>query len=176
MTLLSAAIVALKPFSDAVIVVVGENAGELAPVIEESGAIMVRNPAPERGQFSSLRIGLEAVLARDYDAVMFTPVDCPPLSLATLRRLREAFERARERGLWAVAPENCGRHGHPLLAARSLIDAFLRAPEQSNAREVKRANAQMFEYVQVSDWFLSLDVNTPSEYAALRAMVPGKRD
>jgi hypothetical protein len=57
-----------------------------------------------------------------------------------------------------------------------LIDAFLRAPEQSNAREVKRANAQMFEYVQVSDWFLSLDVNTPSEYAALRAMVPGKRD
>jgi len=176
MTLLSAAIVALKPFSDAVIVVAGENAAKLAPEIEEFGAIMVRNPAPERGQFSSLRIGLGAVLARGYDAAMLTPVDCPPLSVVTLRRLREAFDKAREQGLWAVAPQNCGRHGHPLLAGRALIDAFLDAPEQSNAREVNRAHAQRFAYVEVSDPYLSLDVNTPGEYAAVRAMAPGKRD
>jgi molybdenum cofactor cytidylyltransferase len=170
-TLLSAAILAFRPVTDAVVVVAGDNASRLAPIAEAFGAKMVLNPAPERGQFSSLQIGLREVLARGSDAAMITPVDNPPLSAASLERLRSEFETALARGLWAVAPESQGRRGHPLLAGRALIDAFLNAPSTSNAREVKHTHAQFFAYVPVADAYLAADVNTPEEYAAFSGKV-----
>jgi molybdenum cofactor cytidylyltransferase len=172
-TLLSASIRALKPFADAVVVVAGHNGESLAPIIEACGAYAVRNPAPERGQFSSLQVGLREVLARGCEAAMITPVDCPPLSTATLELLVQEFEKARTQDRWAVAPESNGRRGHPLLAARPLIDAFLNAPLTSNAREVKRAHAQHFVYVPVPDLHAYADMNTPEEYAAIAAARQG---
>ncbi len=170
-TFLSALIVAFRPFVKEVIVVAGENAANLAPVVSANCASLVRNPAPERGQFSSLQIGLNEVLARGFDAAMITPVDCPPLSAASLQRLLSSFEEVRSRGQWAIAPENNGKHGHPLLASYELIDAFLRAAPTSNAREVKRENSQFFEYVSVPDLLVSAGVNTQEEYAALSIQV-----
>ena len=169
-TLLSSAIAALKPFTREVIVVAGRNAGSLASVVALNRGSIVVNPAPERGQFSSLRTGLQEAIARGCDAAMITPVDCPPLSASSLEVLIQAFEQARARGQWAVAPESNGRHGHPLLAARPLIDAFLNAPVTSNARDVKRVHAEKFEYVPVADLHLSADMNTPAEYAAISAL------
>ena len=165
-TLLSAAIAALKPVTDAVIVVAGRNAEKLAPVVSAGGASLVENPDPDRGQFSSLQAGLSAVVAGGYDAAMITPVDCPPLGAATLERLLASFEQGLTAGKWAVAPEHDGRHGHPLVAARKLMDAFLSAPVTSNAREVQHAHQQEIEYVSVSEPLLSADLNTPDQYAA----------
>lgn len=174
-TLLSAAIHALKPFADAMVVVAGRNAENIAPVAAAHGAVMVINPEPERGQFSSMQIGLREVYARGCDAAMITLVDCPPLSSASMEILRAAFDRAVASGGWGVAPEKNGRHGHPLLAGRELIDAFLAAPTTSNAREVKWAHAQRIEAVAVLDSLVSVDVNTPEEYAALLAAGLGRR-
>jgi molybdenum cofactor cytidylyltransferase len=166
-TLLSAAIAALKPFVETVIVVAGHNAPRLAPVVAANGASMAQNPAPARGQFSSLQVGLREVLALGYDAAMITLVDSPPLCESSMASLIAAFDRSLANGKWAVAPEHNGKHGHPLIANRALIDAFLAAPVTSNAREVKRAHAEKFESVPVPDELLTVDVNTPKEYAAL---------
>ncbi len=166
-TLLSAAILALRPFTCAVVVVVGRNQERIAPVIEAAGAVLVRNPAPERGQFSSLHVGLRELLARECDSAMITPVDCPPLSAKSLSLLCAAFEGALRRGFWAVAPENSGKHGHPLLANRNLIDAFLAAPVTSNAREILHAHARRIEYVSVPDPLAKAGLNTPQDYAAV---------
>lgn len=165
-TLLSTAIAALKTQTDDVIVVAGRNAAELAPVAADGGALMVVNPDPDRGQFSSLQTGLREAVKRGFDAAMITPVDCPPLAAATLDLLRASFERAIAAGKWAVAPENDGRHGHPLLAGRGLIDAFLDAQVTVSAREVKHAHAEMIEYVPVAEPLISADLNTPEEYAS----------
>jgi molybdenum cofactor cytidylyltransferase len=165
-SLLSAAMLALRPLAHCMIVVVGKNEEKLAPIAEAHGAIVVCNPAPERGQFSSLQTGLRGAVDHGCCAAMITPVDCPPLRAASLEALRVAFEQARARGAWAVAPENNGRHGHPLFASRELIEAFLHAPVTSNAREVKRAHTEKFEYVTVPDTLLTADLNTPQEYAA----------
>jgi molybdenum cofactor cytidylyltransferase len=165
-TLLSAAILALRPHAAAVVVVAGKNADRIAHTIETFSAFLVLNPAPDRGQFSSLQVGLREVLARDCNAAMITPVDCPPLSAASLRLLRSSFDHALSRGLWAVAPQNDGKHGHPLLVNRKLIDAFLSAPLTSNAREVLHAHAAHIEYVSVPDSLAKAGLNTPEEYAA----------
>lgn len=164
-TLLSAAIAALKPFARAVIVVAGRNENNLAPIAAACGAMLVRNPAPEHGQFSSMQIGLRSAVDASYENAMITPVDCPPLNAPSLAQLRDAFEQARARGAWAVAPENNGRRGHPLIAGRELIEAFLAASATSNAREVKHAHAEKFEYISVPDPLLAADLNTPEDYA-----------
>jgi molybdenum cofactor cytidylyltransferase len=168
-TFLSAAIRALSPFTESVVVVAGKNAGNIAAVVDANGASLVQNPAPERGQFSSLQVGLKEVLARGGNAAMITLVDRPPLSASTLQQLCTSFELALSLGRWGVAPENDGEHGHPLLASLKLMEAFLRASPASNAREIKRAHAQYIEYVPVTDPFVSANVNTPEEYAALSA-------
>jgi molybdenum cofactor cytidylyltransferase len=171
-TLLSAAILALKPLTRVVVVVAGRNAEGIAPTVDAHGAFLVHNPAPERGQFSSLQVGLRELLARGCGAAVITPVDCPPLNAQSLGLLRTSFERALTRGLWAAAPENNGKHGHPLLASRELIDAFLSAPVTSNAREVLHAYAKRIEYVPVPDALVNAGLNTPEDYAALAAKTP----
>jgi len=82
-TFLSATIERLRPFTQLVIVVAGANAKSLAPEVYARGGFLVTNPEPERGQFSSLRVGLQEVLNRGRDAAVVTLVDRPP---ATLRR------------------------------------------------------------------------------------------
>ena len=166
-TLLTASIRALKPFAESVIVVAGANFESLAPLAAAQGALIVPNPKPERGQFSSLQVGLRELVARGYDAAMITLVDCPPLCMTSMQTLCTAFDQARLRGMWGVAPESSGKRGHPLLAGRELIDAFLGAPVTSNARTVKREHARSIESVPVPDALLTVDLNTPEQYVAL---------
>jgi molybdenum cofactor cytidylyltransferase len=165
-TLLSAAILALDPHTKAVFVVGGRNLDSLATIAGACGAYIVRNPDPSRGQFSSLQIGVRAALDHGCDSAMITPVDCPPLAASSLALLRESFRLALSRDLWAVAPENNGKHGHPLLVSREFIDEFLDAPATSNAREILRAHADRIEYIPVPDSLSRAGMNTPEEYAA----------
>jgi len=166
-TLLSAAILAFEPFTRIVVVVAGANAQSVGITAGACGAYMVRNPNPELGQFSSLQVGLRAALSRGCGSAMITPVDCPPLSAVSIGRLCEAFERAEAQGIWAVAPENDGKHGHPLLVSRELIAQFLDAPVTGNAREVLHAHASRVAYISVPDSLEKAGLNTPEDYAAL---------
>jgi molybdenum cofactor cytidylyltransferase len=165
-TFLSAAIQALYPFSEMVIVVVGKNEDNLAPVAYANGASLVTNPEPDRGQFSSLQIGLQQVLSQGRDAAMVTLVDRPPASAATLKTLSSAFTEA-PNDVWAVVPDYNGKHGHPFLVAREMIEAFLKAPPSATARDIEHQNLQHVAYVVVDDPLVTLNVDTPQEYAAL---------
>jgi len=170
-TFLSAAIGSLSFSTDFIVVVAGANESDLAPIAYASGASVVTNPDPSLGQFSSLRVGLREVLNRGRDAAMITLVDRPPASAGTIQLLRTAFESASP-DIWAVVPEFSGQHGHPYLAGRELIEAFLQAPATSTAREVEHGCQQHILYVAVSDPFVALNVNTPDDYAALVARRP----
>ena len=166
-TFLSAAIELFIPYVDMVLVVVGSNERDLAPVIYANGASLVVNPKPERGQFSSLQTGLHEVLNRGRDAAMITLVDRPPVKPGTIEILADAFERTFHQGKWAVVPEYQGRHGHPILAGREMIEAFLRAPSSSSARDIEHAHHEKIIYVAVDDPLIAINVDTPEQYAAL---------
>jgi molybdenum cofactor cytidylyltransferase len=165
-TLLSAAILSLQPFSELMIVVAGKNEPNLASVVYSNGASMVQNPATERGQFSSLQVGLQEVLNHGRDAAIVTLVDRPPVSAGTLQVLCAAFG-SRPVGIWAVVPEFSGKHGHPFLIAREMMEVFLKAAPTSTAREIEHHNQQHISYVRVDDPAVTLNVDTPQDYAAL---------
>jgi molybdenum cofactor cytidylyltransferase len=167
-TFLSAAIRSLSRATDFVVVVVGGNERALAPIIFAHGASLVVNPDPSRGQFSSLQVGLGEVLNHGRDAAMITLVDRPPVSDATIQILLHRFETADD-NTWAVVPEYSGKHGHPYLAGREMIEAFLRAPVTTIAREIEHKHQTHIQYVQVEDPFVALNINTPEDYASLLA-------
>jgi molybdenum cofactor cytidylyltransferase len=168
-TFLSAAIRSLAAATEFVLVVVGKNEAALAPIIYAHGASLVVNPDPSRGQFSSLQVGLHEVLNHGRDAAMIALVDRPPLSSATIQTLREAFETA-DQNIWAVVPEFSGKHGHPYLVGREMMEAFLRVPATSIARDIEHAHQEHIEYFRVEDPLVALNINTPEDYAGLRTL------
>ena len=167
-TFLSAAIRSLSRATDFVLVVVGKNEAALAPIVYANGASLVVNPDPDCGQFSSLQMGLHEVLNRGRDAAIITLMDRPPAAAVTVQKLREAFESA-DQNIWAVVPEFLGKHGHPYVIGREMIETFLRVPATSTTRDIKHEHRKHIQYVRVDDPFVAMNINTPEDYAALLA-------
>jgi molybdenum cofactor cytidylyltransferase len=168
-TFLSAAIESLNPFTEVVIVVAGKNAPALTPIVYASGASLAINSNPERGQFSSLQVGLREVLNRGRDAAMVTLVDRPPVRPVTIQTLSDGFATATSRWKWAVVPQVEGRHGHPIILGREMIEAFLKAPATAVARDIEHQNQTHIEYVPVDDPRVVANIDTPEDYASLAA-------
>jgi molybdenum cofactor cytidylyltransferase len=165
-TFLSAAIRSLSLFTDFVLVVAGKNEADLAPIAYMNAATIIRNSDPSRGQFSSLQIGLQEVLNRGRDAAIITLVDRPPAPGNVVHMLRERFEAAPQ-NIWAVVPEFEGKHGHPFVAGREMMERFLREPVSGNARDVEHRCQKHIDYVTVSESWVTLNINTPEDYAKL---------
>jgi molybdenum cofactor cytidylyltransferase len=154
-----------------VLVVAGKNEHDLAPIMYAHGASLVVNPDPARGQFSSLQVGLRDVLNHGRDAAMITLVDRPPVKSETIQILAAEFEQALRRGKWAVVPEYQGKHGHPILAGREMIEAFVKAPSSANAREIEHVHRDKIVYLPVNDPLVAVNVDAPEQYAALTAPI-----
>lgn len=166
-TFLSTAIQALQRMTDLVLVIAGpHNQAEIAPVIYANAAFLVLNPHPEGGQFSSLRRGLEEVLNRGRDAAILTLVDRPAPQPETIAQLKSAFISSSDQ-VWAVVPENSGKHGHPIIIGREMIAAFLNAAGTSTARDVEHAHQNHILYVAVDDPLVALNVNTAEDFEKL---------
>jgi molybdenum cofactor cytidylyltransferase len=170
-TFLGAWIDLLQSETELVIVVAGHNAARIAPVVYGHGGFMIGNPEPDRGQFSSIQTGVQDVLNRGRDAAMIAPVDRPPVLPATIRVLKHAFFTANLE-TWGIVPElkRDGEtvHGHPILVGRELIEAFLRAPTDSSARDIQHRHQQHLQYLPVEDPRIAMNIDTPEDYAKLR--------
>jgi molybdenum cofactor cytidylyltransferase len=124
----------------------------------------LENPTPERGQLSSLLVGVGYAEACDADGVMVLPVDIPSVKAATVQSLREAFDLVATPIVRAV---HQGRHGHPVIFGRTVF-AELRAADLSiGAREVLRRDPARVCEVAVDDAGVLRDVDEPDDYRRL---------
>ncbi len=167
-TFVEALLELLRPYSDLVIVVAGKNLPSLELPVYSNGGFLVRNPNPELGQFSSLQVGLREVLNRGRDAALIALVDRPPCKSETAALLKERFLEVYPLGKWAVVPEFQGKHGHPIVVGREMIEAFLKATITSTAREVEHSVQDMIDYFPVSDAAVVMNVDTPEDYERLQ--------
>jgi molybdenum cofactor cytidylyltransferase len=126
---------------------------------------IVRNPDPSRGQLSSLRAGIDAVVTPHTDAVMMTLVDVPLVRVATVIAVIDEWRRSRAP---IVRPAIGDRHGHPVIFDRAVLEEIRRAPLDAGAKSVVRAHEHELVNVPVDDEGCVRDVDTPSDYEALR--------
>jgi molybdenum cofactor cytidylyltransferase len=164
---LEATLELLAPHTQLSIVVAGKNADALKPIVYAQAGFLALNPRPELGQFSSLQVGLQEVLSRGRDAAIVALVDRPPCGSATVQRLLDEFAEAHLKGKWAVVPEYAGKHGHPFVVGREMIEAFLKAPATSSAREVEHSLQDRILYLTVQDPLVAANVDTPDDYQRL---------
>jgi len=169
-TFLGATIDLLQAYSELVIVVVGKNAPHITPVAYAHGAFLAVNRQPERGQFSSLQVGLQEVLNQGRDAAFIALIDRPPVLPRTVKALRETFLEAGP-DVWGVVPAlkrgDETIHGHPILIGREMMEAFQSAPATATARDIEHQHQQHILYVPVDDPRLAMNVDTPEDYARL---------
>jgi len=159
----------LRPHCDPVIVVLGAEAERIRSAIRRAcEARIVLNPAPERGQFSSLQCGL-AEMPEQSTGFLFTPVDHPAVRPATIAALVGEFLR---RGAPVAAPRYRGRGGHPVCCARRLAVEMLAEPAHSQARLVLQRYREQTCYVEVDDPGVVEDADDPDAFRRLLGREP----
>ncbi len=84
---------------------------------------VVRNPSPEAGQQSSVRIGLQT-LGADFDLILVALADQPGVSSEELSELISAF-RHRPEATDVVVPMVDGQRGNPVAFSGALIAQLL---------------------------------------------------
>jgi molybdenum cofactor cytidylyltransferase len=139
-------------------------AGEVAPAIRARlgfRARVVVNDRVDRGQLSSILVGLDVVDHPGVLAVMIAPVDQPLVSESTVRALAEAWRRSHAP---IVRPVREGRHGHPVIFDRAVFDELRAADLSTGARAVVHAHAENLVEIAVDDDGAFADIDTPAEY------------
>jgi molybdenum cofactor cytidylyltransferase len=145
------------------IIVTGRHHDAVATALPQLEGLVriVRNDAPERGQLSSLWVGLDAVQPLDPDAVLMTLVDVPFVTADTVRAVVDAWRRT---GAPIVRPAIGDRHGHPVLFDRAVLPELRRAPLDEGAKAVVHAHARELVNVAVEDEGAVTDIDTRVDY------------
>jgi molybdenum cofactor cytidylyltransferase len=154
--------------ADDVFVVVGHAADTIADEFARSGlaARFVLNRDYERGQLSSLLVGLGAVDRPGVRAALVTLVDAPLVSADTVRAVMDRYARTEAPIVRPVSRDGV-RHGHPVLIDRSLFSALRGADPATGAKPVVRAHVSPAGDVVTDDEGAFGDIDTPAEYRAV---------
>ncbi len=160
-TFLDTLIALLAPFCRPVVVVLGAHAERVRAAAMQP-AHFVTNPDYLSGQTGSMQCGLRAVPA-DAEGVLFTLVDHPAVSAATIEALL-----ASPRPLVRV-PRHGGERGHPIWFRRELVAEFLALPPGEPANRVVRAHRGETEFLDVDDAGVLADIDDPASFERLTA-------
>jgi CTP:molybdopterin cytidylyltransferase MocA len=146
-----------------VIVVLGAHAEEIRARTRAECTFVI-NADWRTGQTSSMQCGLRAV-PNSVEGVLFTLVDHPAVSEATLDRLQPSLPDGG--GSVLRVPRLEGRRGHPIWFSSALIPEFLAIPATGAARDVVRAHAAETEFLDVDDVGILADIDDPAAYRML---------
>lgn len=143
-----------------ILVVSGQRQGEaIAADAARLGLAHARNPDAERGMFSSIRVGLEA-LGLSHRGCFVHPVDVPLVRACVLRAL---LARNRDCPEVVLIPTFKGEEGHPPLLPATHVPAILAWSGQDGLRGVLRALPCC--PTPVADGSILLDMDTDEDHA-----------
>ena len=117
------------------------------------------NPDPDRGMFSTIRIGLERTLAAGASVILVQPADMPfvrPDTIATIAA--ECLRTGR-----AVCPRLNGKRGHPLAFPKSVATQLLEVDPSTPLNEAFAAIGLVRHELDVDDAGILRDVDTPAD-------------
>ncbi len=152
-----------------VVVVTGHYADAIEPLVDPALARIVRNPAPERGQGSSVRLGLEALVGR-CDIVLIALADQPLLGADDVGELLGAFQRRAE-GIRAVYPSVGGKRGNPVVLDGSLVRELVASGQADAVRPFLDQHPQQVQVLHTANDAFIIDLDTRDDVAAFEARI-----
>ena len=142
------------------VIVVGAHRERVQTAIPSDPRIaIIENPNYSRGQLSSLKVGLTAVLPEAAGALVHLG-DHPMVRASTFQAIVDSYDHV---GKQIVIARHDGRRGHPLIFDRAVFSELLSAPEEEGARYVVNADPSQVAYVDLDDAGINLDLDTPSD-------------
>ena len=143
-----------------VVVVTGYNAEELERHLASSGVVFLRNENYRTTHmFDSALIGLR-YLRDKCRQVLFTPVDIPLFTAATVDALLTS-------GAELACPVCGGTRGHPILMSANVIDRVLEDSGESGLDGALSRCGVPMTLVEVDDPGILHDADTPEDYREL---------
>jgi molybdenum cofactor cytidylyltransferase len=149
-----------------IVVVIGYEADRIRAALPPGDLVIVENPAFAAGLATSLRAGLEAIPASAAGAIVAL-ADQPLLTPAHLDRLADAAEAT---GAPIVAASYGGRRGNPVYFSRAHFPELLAVTGDEGGRVVIARHAEEMALCELGDEGAGLDVDTPSDFARVRAL------
>ncbi len=126
--------------------------------------------AETAGQAESLQTAARKVGMRGDVRVVVTPVDCPPVSVATFKALFTALDN----GASVATPHRAGKGGHPVACTSSVLAPYASkdpAPPPP-LRDVLAKYETTRTRVEVDDPKVGIDLDTPADVLAFTGAQP----
>ena len=156
-------------FTD-IIVVLGKDATlyqENIPELIES--IVIVNPQPERGPFSSIQTGLLGLKDKYQSGVFILPLDVPCPSKEVWEQLAVELSSSEAN---VTIPEFNGKRGHPVLLSDDFKQHLQTCSSDSRLDfEIRsQKELQKAKIISVNDKNITLNLNTLEEWEAFKVM------
>ncbi|MCA9524294.1 MAG: NTP transferase domain-containing protein, partial [Myxococcales bacterium] len=133
--------------------------------LERGEIVVVENPDPDRGQFSSLQLGLTQRRGDERGAII-TPCDVPLASTTLVPYLIATHQGDPRIGL--VVPEYDGNSGHPALLDARLFEVLLASDPRAHTRRAieaaLRATGLGERRQGVDEPLVAVNINTIDDY------------
>jgi len=117
----------------------------------------IRNPNPDAGQSSSVRLGLES-LQSDYDVLLIALCDQPKVGVQEIESLLKQFNQ-RQPNQEIVLPMVNGQRGNPVLFSKEVIQSVLAIPGMV-CRPYMDKHPELVRVFDTSNNAFILDVDT----------------
>jgi molybdenum cofactor cytidylyltransferase len=159
-----------------VVVVLGHYADRVEAAIKDLPSHRVRNPDPDAGQISSLRVGLKAQQddkLRQVDAVLVMLADQPLIGSHDIQDLISAYAH-RPESTQVVQPTVDGLPGNPVMFSASVRDEILNSDSTIGCRQWQSAHPSRVYHWPTTNPRYRLDVDTVEDIENL-ALKTGHR-
>jgi len=148
-----------------VVVVLGHYAERIEEEINVFAVTLVRNPDPDAGQVSSLRLGLQA-LSPKTDAVLVALADQPLINSKDITDLIGAYV-LRPSHTQVVQPTVDGLPGNPVMFTNEVRKQILASSEHTGCRHWQTAHPEQVHAWVSANLRYRTDVDTPEDIQAL---------
>lgn len=156
---------------DEVAVVLGHHADAVEAAVRAFPITLVRNPDPDAGQPSSVRIGLQA-LSPKLDAVMVALADQPLIDEQDVIALIGAFKKRGDASMVVPRvqrPDGQSAPGNPVIFDAALRDEWLAGDANLACRRWRDAHPDKVHWFETDNQRYGIDIDTPEDMARFQA-------
>jgi CTP:molybdopterin cytidylyltransferase MocA len=152
---------------DELVIVLGHHAERIELALQDFPVTLVRNPDPDAGQVSSLRLGLQA-LSPKIDTVVVALADQPLINSQDINDLISAYKK-RPEGAEVVQPTVDGLPGNPVMLSSVVREQILIGEARVGCKQWQVAHPEAVHRWVSSNQRYRTDVDSLEDIEALAA-------